>query len=139
MISVLPARSAEDFEAMAGLCRKLAQWDADAVAPYGVSEADVKAIFHPERSGSSVAAKFGVPDAMAFIARSAGLPAGCLAFDQFDDNNTEIHKFFVDAPFRGKGNRPCADGGRAGGDREGPEPDGADPHDVLHEKCHCRL
>lgn len=88
---------------MAGLCRKLAQWDADAVRPYGVSEEDVKAIFHPERSGSELAAKFGAPNAMAFIAQSASLPAGCLAFDQFDDKTAEIHKFFVDALFRGRG------------------------------------
>lgn len=103
MISVSPARSAEDSETMAGLCRKLAQWDVDAVQPYGVSEEDVRTIFHPERSGSSLAAKFGAPDAMAFIARSENLPAGCLAFDQFDDHTAEIHKFFVDASFRGKG------------------------------------
>jgi hypothetical protein len=69
MISVSPARSAEDFEIMAGLCRKLAQWDAEAVRPYGVSAEDVMAIFHPETSGGGLAAKFGAPDAMAFIAR----------------------------------------------------------------------
>ncbi|RWM96612.1 MAG: GNAT family N-acetyltransferase [Mesorhizobium sp.] len=103
MISVSPARSAEDFETVAGLCRKLAQWDVDAVAPYGVSAEDVKAIFHPETSGSELANKFGAPDAMACIARSESLPAGCLAFDQFDDHTAELHKFFVDESFRGKG------------------------------------
>ncbi|WP_352495471.1 MULTISPECIES: hypothetical protein [unclassified Mesorhizobium] len=91
MISVSPARSAEDFETMAGLCRKLAQWDVDAVQPYGVSEEDVRTIFHPERSGSSLAAKFGAPDAMAFIARSENLPAGCLALT----SSTTIRRRFT--------------------------------------------
>ncbi len=103
MISVSPARSAEDFEIVAGLYRKLAQWDAEAALPHGVSGEDVKTIFHPETSGDELAAKFNTPDAVAFVARSGGQPAGCLAFDQFDDNAAELHKFFVDAPFRGQG------------------------------------
>ncbi|MDX8470200.1 GNAT family N-acetyltransferase [Mesorhizobium sp. VK23B] len=103
MISVLPARSAEDFETLAVLCRRLAQWDVDASAPYGVSEEDVRALFHPETSADLLATQFGAPDAMAFIARSEGLPAGCLAFDQFDDDTAELHRFFVDAAFRGQG------------------------------------
>jgi len=103
MISVSPARSAEDFETLAGLCRKLAQWDVDASVPHGVSEEAVRALFHPETSGHLLAATFGAPDAVAFIARSEGLPAGCLAFDPFDDKRVELHRFFVDEAFRGKG------------------------------------
>jgi GNAT superfamily N-acetyltransferase len=103
MISILPARGTEDFETMAGLCRKLALWDAEAVQPYGVSAEDVMTIFHPETSGGGLAAKFGAPDAMAFIARSENQPAGCLAFDRFDDETAEVHRFFVDESFRRKG------------------------------------
>ncbi|MBZ9989906.1 GNAT family N-acetyltransferase [Mesorhizobium sp. BH1-1-5] len=103
MISVLPARSAEDFETLAGLCRKLAQWDVDASAPHGISAADVRALFQPEKSGAQLAAQFGAPDAMAFIARSGGLPAGCLGFGPFGEGVVELHKFFVDASFRGQG------------------------------------
>jgi len=103
MISVSPARSAEDFETMATLCRSLAQWDAEAVLPYGVSAEDVKAIFHPAISRAELTATFKAPEAMAFIARSGNLAAGCLAFDQFDDKAAELHKFFVDASFRGQG------------------------------------
>ncbi|SFP17792.1 Acetyltransferase (GNAT) family protein [Mesorhizobium sp. NFR06] len=47
--------------------------------------------------------QFGVPDAMAFIGRSGYVPAGCLAFDRFGDDTVELHKFFVDASFRGQG------------------------------------
>jgi len=103
MISVSPARSAEDFEAMAGLCRKLAQWDVDASAPHGVSEEDIRTLFQPETSGPKLAMQFGTPDAVAFVARSGGLPAGCLAFDPFGDGTAELHKFFVDPAFRGQG------------------------------------
>jgi hypothetical protein len=77
MISVMPARSARDFDAAADLCRRLGQWDAEAVAPHGVSAADVTAIFHPDRSGSDLAMKYGHPDAMMFLARVEGVPAGC--------------------------------------------------------------
>ncbi|CDX35803.1 conserved hypothetical protein [Mesorhizobium sp. SOD10] len=103
MISVSPARGAEDFNVLAGLYRKLAEWDAEAALPHGVSAEDVKTIFHPETSGEELAAKFNTPEAVAFVARLGSLPAGCLAFDPFDDNATELHKFFVDASFRGRG------------------------------------
>lgn len=103
MISVSPARSAEDFVIMAMLCRRLAQWDVDASAPHGVSEEDVRALFQPETSGLQLASQFGAPNAVAFVARSGTLPAGCLAFDQFGDDTVELHKFFVDASFRGQG------------------------------------
>lgn len=102
MISVLPARSAADFDAVAGLCRKLGEWDAEAVAPYGVSAETVKAIFHPGVSGSELAAKYDRTDAMAFLARVDDIPAGCVAFEPFDDDAAEIEKFFVDTRFRGR-------------------------------------
>ncbi|QDC03392.1 GNAT family N-acetyltransferase [Mesorhizobium sp. 8] len=103
MISVMPARSARDFDAAADLCRRLGQWDAEAVAPHGVSAAAVTAIFHPDRSGSDLAAKYDHPDAMMFLARVEGVPAGCVAFEAFNEQASEIEKFFVDTQFRGKG------------------------------------
>ena len=63
MISISPAGSAEDFEIVAGLCRKLGQWDAEIAPSHGVTAEDVKALFHPDRSGSELAAQFGRPDA----------------------------------------------------------------------------
>ncbi|TPL45455.1 GNAT family N-acetyltransferase [Mesorhizobium sp. B2-4-6] len=88
---------------MAGLCRKLAQWDVDASAPHGVSEQDVRTLFQPDTSGPRLAMRFGTPDAVAFIARWEGLSAGCLAFDLFGDGTAELQKFFVDSAFRGQG------------------------------------
>jgi GNAT superfamily N-acetyltransferase len=97
------ARSAEDFEIVAGLCRKFGQWDAKLAPSHGVSAEDVKAVFHPDTSGSELAAKFGGPDAIIFLARVDGIPAGCVAFEPFGDDASEVKKFFVDPPFRGKG------------------------------------
>ena len=78
-------------------------WDAKVAPSHGVSAEDVKAIFHPDRSGSELAAEFGRPDAIMFLARVDGIPAGCLAFEPFGDDASELLKFFVDAPFRGQG------------------------------------
>ncbi|BCM16343.1 GNAT family N-acetyltransferase [Mesorhizobium sp. J8] len=103
MISVLPARSAEDFDTMAMLCGRLAQWDVDASAPHGVSEEDIRTLFQPETSGHELAMQFRAPDAMAFIARSGNVPAGCLAFGPFGEGKVELHKFFVDESSRGQG------------------------------------
>lgn len=103
MIWVSPARSAEDFAVAARLCRGLADWDAVAVQPYGVSAEDVVAIFHPEIDANALTAKFGVADASFLIARWDEAPAGSIAFDPFDDDTVEIHKFFVGPQFRGKG------------------------------------
>ena len=103
MISISPARSAKDFEIVAGLCRKLGQWDAEIAPSRGVSAEDVKALFHPDRSGSELAAQFGRPEAVIFIALVDGVPAGCLACKPFGNDASELGKFFVDKPFRGKG------------------------------------
>src|SRR5688572_5495047 len=88
MISVSPARSAEDFEIAARLARGLADWDTVAVQPYGISAEDVVAIFHPGTGADILATKFGVADASFLIARWEGAPAGCVAFSSFDDDTT---------------------------------------------------
>jgi GNAT superfamily N-acetyltransferase len=102
VISVSSAKSAEDFEIAAGLCSALAEWDAVAVEPYGISREQVMALFHGETS-SSLAAKYNSPDAKMLIARWETSPAGCLAFDPFDDAAVELHRFYVDPRFRGRG------------------------------------
>lgn len=103
MISISPARNIEDFEAAAGLCRKLARWDAEIAPAYGVSAGDVLAAFHPDRSGSELAVKFTEPGASMLLARTDETPVGCLAFEPFDDSTSELAKFFVDPSFRGMG------------------------------------
>ncbi|APO66853.1 GCN5-related N-acetyltransferase protein [Rhizobium gallicum] len=102
MIPVFRAIGAADFEIAAGFCDALAAWDAAEVQAYGVAAEEVLAIYHGETS-SSLAAKYSSADAMMFIARWEGSPAGCLAFAPFDDVTMEIRKFYVDPEFRGKG------------------------------------
>lgn len=103
MISVSPARSAEDFEIIAEFDRKFGRWDAEISPRHGVSAEDTKALFHPDRSGSELAARFSKQDASIFLARVDEIPAGCFGFEPFRDDTSELVKFFVDAPFRGQG------------------------------------
>jgi GNAT superfamily N-acetyltransferase len=102
MISVSRAICAADFEIAAVFCDALAAWDAAEVQAYGVAAEEVLAIYHGETT-SSLTARYGSADAMMFIARWEGSPAGCLAFAPFDDATMEIRKFYVDPDFRGKG------------------------------------
>lgn len=102
MISVSRAIGAADFEIAAEFCDALAEWDAAEVLAYGVAPEEVLAIYHGE-TRTSLAAKYSSADAMMFIARWEGSPAGCLAFAPFDDATMEIRKFYVDPEFRGKG------------------------------------
>jgi len=103
MISVALARSAADFEIFAEFDRKFGQWDAEISPSHGVSAEDTKTLFHPDKSGSELAARFGRQDAGMLLARVDGIPAGCFGFEPFGDDAAELGKFFVDAPFRGQG------------------------------------
>lgn len=102
MISIRRASSTQDFEAAAALCKALGDWDAAEVPAYGVAPEEVLALFHSE-TADSLAAKFSVAGAGFLLAAADRTPAGCLAFDPFDDATVELHKFFVDERFRGRG------------------------------------
>jgi len=103
MVSLSFARSAEDFEIIAEFLRKLGQWDAEIAPSHGVSAQDVKNLFHPDKSGSELAARFSKQDTGILIARMDETPAGCFGFEPFEDDASELLKFFVDTPFRGQG------------------------------------
>jgi GNAT superfamily N-acetyltransferase len=102
VLSISSASSAEDFEIAAGLCHGLAEWDVIQAQPYGLSCQEVIALFHGE-TARSLAAKYNSDDARMLIARWEAAPAGCLAFDPFDEAAVELHKFYVDARYRGRG------------------------------------
>jgi GNAT superfamily N-acetyltransferase len=48
-------------------------------------------------------AHFSIADASLLLARWHGEPAGCIAFAPFDEGAVEIHKFYVESAFRGRG------------------------------------
>jgi GNAT superfamily N-acetyltransferase len=102
VLSISSASSTDDFEVAAGLCQGLAEWDVVQAQPYGLSRDEVIATFHGETAGS-LGAKYNSADAKMLIARWEASPAGCLAFDPFDETAVELHKFYVDARFRGRG------------------------------------
>jgi GNAT superfamily N-acetyltransferase len=101
MISIASANSAEDFDVAAGFCRALGELDALEAPAYGMTLEEV-AVFHTDTS-SSLATKYNSADARIMIARWESAPAGCLAFDPFDEEAIELHRFWVDPRFRGKG------------------------------------
>lgn len=102
MISISRAQSPEDFAIAASFCDALAEWDASQGQSYGLSPDSVLRLFHGETS-DTLARKYKKQDAAMFIARRAEAPAGCIALDAFDDNTAEIHRFYVDPRYRGKG------------------------------------
>jgi GNAT superfamily N-acetyltransferase len=102
MISISRANCEEDFEIVADFCSALGAWDATEVQAYGVSPEVVMALFHDDTS-NSLAEKYSSANAMMLLARWQGVPAGCVAFGPFDATTAEIHKFYVDPEFRGRG------------------------------------
>lgn len=102
MISISNAKHRRDFEIAGAFCRTFAEWDAVQSEAHGLSPDLVLGMYHTDTS-ETLAAKFMAADAALFIATWNGMPAGCLAFSPFDDHATELHKFYVDPAYRGKG------------------------------------
>lgn len=103
MLSIASAKSDEDFETAARLCRALAEWDATVAPDHGLSPDMVRELFHGDCSASALKRQFSLDASGILVARWSEMPAGCLAFAPFDDNTMELHKFFVDPAFRGRG------------------------------------
>lgn len=102
MISVERAGSIEDFVIVAGFCEALGALDVEMGRDHGVPAEIVMALFHGE-NGESLARKFGAAGSGMFLARWEGRPAGCIALAPFETDAMEIHKFYVDPAFRGRG------------------------------------
>jgi GNAT superfamily N-acetyltransferase len=103
MLSIACANSNADFDAAATFCSQFADWDAAMSPSHGVPADIVLSLFHSDTS-DSLRAKFSAPpEALMLIARWEAAPAGCVAINAFDEATAEIHKFYVDPKFRGKG------------------------------------
>lgn len=102
MLSISVASNAEDYAIAAALAHALGEWDAGEAPAHGISPEMVLELFHSDDE-DDVASKYSEPDQKIFIARWEGEPAGCVAFERHGDDALELHKFFVDARFRGKG------------------------------------
>jgi ribosomal protein S18 acetylase RimI-like enzyme len=102
MISIAAARNAPDFSAVAVLCRALGEWDAREAPNYGVPPELVLELYHSDDE-ADIVTKYSTADALIYLARWEGQPAGCIAVSPFDDSTLEVEKFYVDAVFRGKG------------------------------------
>lgn len=102
MISVSRAGSKEDFVIAAGFCEALGALDVEMGRDHGVPAEIVMTLFHGENH-ESLARKYTSDEAMMFLARWEGAPAGCIALAPFETDAMEIHKFYVDPAFRGRG------------------------------------
>lgn len=102
MISISAAGNAEEFSAVAALCRALGEWDAREAPNYGVPAELVIELYHSDGE-AEIVAKYSSEDARIYLARWHGEPAGCIAVSAFDHDTLEVEKFFVDPVFRGKG------------------------------------
>lgn len=102
MFSLSIAKSPDDFEIAAALCRELAEWDVAMAATHGVDAQLVRDLYHGE-TAASLARRYAQPGTGMLLASWDGRPAGCLAFSVFDDTADELHRFYVDPGFRRKG------------------------------------
>jgi GNAT superfamily N-acetyltransferase len=102
MISISRAGSTEDFVVAAGFCEALGALDVEMGRDHGVPAEIVMTLFHGENH-ESLARKYSSDEAMMFLARWEGAPAGCIALAPFEADAMEIHKFYVDPAFRGRG------------------------------------
>ncbi len=102
MISVSRAASRQDFVIAAGFCEALGALDVELGRDHGVPAEIVMALFHGENH-ESLARKYGAGEAVMFLARWQGTPAGCIALAPFRTDAMEIHKLYVDPAFRGRG------------------------------------
>ena len=102
MFSVSIAKSPNDFEVAAALCRELAEWDMAMAATHGIDPQVVMDLYHGV-TAIGLARSYGHGGAAMVLASWDGRPAGCLAFSAFDDTADELHKFYVSPDFRRKG------------------------------------
>jgi len=102
MLSISRVCTAKDFTVGGELCRAFGAWDAEACRAYDIPPELVVSFFHDE-DDEALAARYSVADAPFILARWDGEPAGCIALEPFDETASEIHKFYVDPAFRGRG------------------------------------
>lgn len=102
MLSISAASNAGDYAIATTFSRALGAWDAVEAPAHGIPPEVVLELFHSDGE-EDVAAKYSEPGQTVFIARWNGEPAGCVAFERHGEDALELHKFFVDAKFRGKG------------------------------------
>ena len=102
MLSISAASNAGDYAVATAFSRALGEWDAREAPAHGIAPEIVLELFHADDE-EDVAGKYSDPEQKIFIARWDGEPAGCVGLERHGDDAMELHKFFVDAKFRGKG------------------------------------
>jgi GNAT superfamily N-acetyltransferase len=99
MISVQPAESPTDIDAVRGLMREFNRWVMAEIAE--TDNPSIFAEFEAELAG--LPGRYGPPSGGLVLARLQGDPAGCVAFYAHDTTTVEIKRMFVPPHARGHG------------------------------------
>ena len=80
MVDIRKASRREDFEAVHALVAQLAAWDIGQMEGMGLPTADLVRLYYSE-TVDDLAAKYGKPNAPAFVGWLEGVPVACEDFD----------------------------------------------------------
>jgi GNAT superfamily N-acetyltransferase len=97
MITVQPAGSPADIDAVRGLMREFNRWVMAAIAE--TDNPSIFAEFEVELAG--LPGRYGPPSGCLVLARLNGEPAGCVAYYAHDPTTVEIKRMFVPTRSRG--------------------------------------
>lgn len=102
MVDIRRASRREDFEAVHALVAQLAAWDIGQMEGMGLPTADLVRLYYSE-TVDDLAAKYGKPNAPAFVGWLEGVPVACAALYDVGGGIAEVHKMFVKPDYRGRG------------------------------------
>jgi GNAT superfamily N-acetyltransferase len=103
MLSIVPATTQEDLEAVRDLMRAFVAWHRDRHRS-DIALVDAyfdAAAFEAELAGLSLV--YAAPDGTVLLARIDGSPAGCGALRRLDESTGELKRMFVPEIYRGRG------------------------------------
>lgn len=101
MIAIDMGRTLDDFEAARKLIAVMGVWDLAETRAQGCSGADLIELYYSD-TAETLMRKFSA-NGVLLLARWAGEPAACIAFQHVGDATAEIRHMFVRPEFRGRG------------------------------------
>lgn len=103
MLTVAPAQTPEDFDAVRELCRAFVDWH---LRSHPARRTQIERYFNTpefEAELADLGAKYAPPRNALLLARIERNPAGCVALHTFGESSCEMKRMFVPEGFRGLG------------------------------------
>jgi len=103
MLTVAPAQTTEDFDAVRALCREFVAWH---LRSHPARRAQIEGYFNTpefEAELADLGGKYAPPRNALLLARIEGTAAGCVALHAFGADACEMKRMFVPEGFRGLG------------------------------------